>query len=118
MVDKIIKLVRPSVTGLMAGALVYFTAIRLIKPEIFVPIASIAIVWWYKDHEAEKIRREAEKIRKASEKLQSQYMSNTTPKEKGSLSMVIKTKCPVCGTIIIMKNGRFFHYRDKSKKTS
>jgi len=62
MVDMIIKLVRPSVTGLMAGALVYFTGIGLIKPEVFVPIASIAIVWWYKDREAEKARKALEKL--------------------------------------------------------
>ena len=61
MIDTIIKIVRPSVTGLFAGALVYYTGIGLIQPEIFVPIASIAIVWWYKDREAEKIRKAAEK---------------------------------------------------------
>ncbi|GAJ14585.1 unnamed protein product [marine sediment metagenome] len=62
MVDKVIELVRPCVTGLMVGALVYFTGIGLIKPEIFVPIASIAIVWWYKDREAAKLRKELEKV--------------------------------------------------------
>ena len=61
MIDKIIEIVRPSVTWLFAGALVYYTGIGLIKPEIFVPIASIAIVWWYKDREAAKLRKELEK---------------------------------------------------------
>lgn len=61
MVDNIIKLVRPCVTGLFAGSLVYYTGIGLIKPEIFVPIASIAIVWWYKDREAAKARKALEK---------------------------------------------------------
>ena len=45
-------------------------------------------------------------------------MSNTAVREQGSLSMVIKTKCPVCGTIIVIKNGRFFHNKDKGKKSS
>jgi len=61
MIDKIIKVVRPSVTWLFAGALVYFTAIGLIKADVFVPIAAVAVVWWYKDREAEKIRKAAEK---------------------------------------------------------
>jgi len=43
-------------------------------------------------------------------------MSDTTPEKQGSLNMVIKTKCPVCGTILVMKNGRFFHYKEKRKK--
>ncbi|GAF98021.1 unnamed protein product [marine sediment metagenome] len=62
MVDNVIKLVRPCVTGLLTGALVYFTGIGLIKPEVFVPIASIAIVWWYKDREAAKARKALEKL--------------------------------------------------------
>lgn len=61
MIDTIIKIVRPSVTWLFAGAIVYFTAIQLIKPDVFVPIAAVAIVWWYKDREAEKIRKATEK---------------------------------------------------------
>jgi len=62
MIDKIIEIVRPSVTWLFAGAIVYYTGIGLIQPEIFVPIASIAIVWWYKDREAAKMRKELEKM--------------------------------------------------------
>ena len=62
MIDKIIEVVRPSVTWLFAGALVYFTAIQLVKPDVFVPIAAAAIVWWYKDREAEKIRKASEKV--------------------------------------------------------
>ena len=70
MIEKIIKIVRPTVTWLFAGALVYFTAIKVITADVFVPIASIAIVWWYKDREAAKARKasEAEKASKASEK--------------------------------------------------
>ena len=57
MIDKIIKIVRPFVTVLFAVALVWFTAIKILPVEVFVPIASVAIVWWYKDREAEKTRK-------------------------------------------------------------
>ena len=57
MVDIIIKIVRPFVTVLFAVALVWFAAIKILPIEVFVPIASIAIVWWYKDREAEKLRK-------------------------------------------------------------
>ncbi len=60
MVDTIIKLVRPFVTGLFAVSLVYFVAVKILPIEVFVPIASVAIVWWYKDREAAKVRKELE----------------------------------------------------------
>ena len=62
MIDKIIKMVRPTVTWLFAGALVCFTSVGLIKPEVFVPIAAAAIVWWYKDREAAKARKALEAL--------------------------------------------------------
>ncbi len=60
MIELIIKLVRPFVTVLFAVSLVYFVAVKILPIEVFVPIASIAIVWWYKDHEAEKMRKALE----------------------------------------------------------
>ena len=64
MIEAIKGLVRPFVTGLFAVAVVYFTAIKIVPIEGFIALASVAITWWYKD-------REAEKVRKASEKPQS-----------------------------------------------
>lgn len=61
MVKTIKELVRPFVTGLFAVSFVYFTAIKIVPVEGFVALASVAIVWWYKDREAEKIRKAAEK---------------------------------------------------------
>jgi len=61
MVETVKALVRPCVTGLFAVAFVYFTAIKIVPIEGFVALASIAIVWWYKDREAEKIRKANEK---------------------------------------------------------
>lgn len=58
MVEMIIELVRPFVTVLFAVSLVYFVAIKILPIEVFVPIASIAIVWWYKDREAAKLRKQ------------------------------------------------------------
>ena len=66
MIDKIIQTVRPSVTWLFAGAIVYFTAIKLITADVFVPLAAVAIVWWYKDREAEKQREAIEKAKENS----------------------------------------------------
>jgi len=43
-------------------------------------------------------------------------MSNAPAKKQGSLSMIIKTKCPVCGTTVVIKNGRFFHSKEKREK--
>jgi len=43
-------------------------------------------------------------------------MPNTTPEKQGSLNMVLKTKCPVCGTILVIKNGRFFYSKEKREK--
>ena len=60
MIDKIIELVRPFVTVLFAVSLVYFVAVKILPIEVFVPIASVAIVWWYKDREAAKMRKELE----------------------------------------------------------
>ena len=62
MIDKIIELVRPTVTWMFAGAIVYYTGVGVIKPEVFVAIATAAIVWWYKDREAEKARKALEKL--------------------------------------------------------
>lgn len=57
MVDKVIKLVRPCITGLFAGAVVYFTAVKILPVEVFEVIAVAAIIWWYKDREAAKARK-------------------------------------------------------------
>ena len=57
MIEAIKALVRPFVTALFAIAFVYFTAIKIGPIEGFVALASIAIVWWYKDREAEKVRK-------------------------------------------------------------
>lgn len=61
MIETIKGLVRPFVTGLFAVSFVYFTAIKIVPIEGFVALASVAIVWWYKDREAEKVRKAAEK---------------------------------------------------------
>jgi len=56
MVEAIKSLVRPSVTWLFAGAFVFFTAIKIIPVEAFVAVGTAAIIWWYKDREAQKAR--------------------------------------------------------------
>lgn len=61
MIEAIKALVRPFVTALFAVSFVYFTAIKIVPIEGFVALASIAIVWWYKDREAEKVRKASEK---------------------------------------------------------
>ena len=61
MIKAIKALVRPFVTGLFAVSFVYFTAIKIVPIEAFVTLASVAIVWWYKDREAEKARKATEK---------------------------------------------------------
>ncbi len=63
MIEIIKELVRPFVTVLFAVAFVYFTAIKIVPIEAWIALASVAIVWWYKDREAEKVRKalEAEK---------------------------------------------------------
>ena len=66
MIEKIIQIVRPSVTWLFAGAIVYFAAIKILPIDVFVPIAAVAIVWWYKDREAEKQRKATEKAKENS----------------------------------------------------
>lgn len=68
MVDLIVELVRPFVTVLFSVALVYFVAIKILPIEVFVPIASVAIVWWYKDREAAKMRKELENLKNNSVK--------------------------------------------------
>lgn len=64
MVQAIKELVRPIVTVLFAVASVYFTAVKIMPIEAFLILATAAIVWWYKDREAEKIRKENEKLQK------------------------------------------------------
>ena len=61
MIEGVIKLVRPIVTILFAVSIIYFTGIKIVPVEAFVVIATGAIIWWYKDHEAEKVRKELER---------------------------------------------------------
>lgn len=54
-VAKFVKcLVRPAVTVLFAGAVVYFTGLKILPIEGFLIIATAAIVWWYRDRSKEK----------------------------------------------------------------
>ena len=48
------SLVRPVVTLTLAGAVIYFTAVKVIPADAFLVIATAAIVWWYKDRSAKE----------------------------------------------------------------
>lgn len=51
---------RPGLSWLLAIALVVFTAKRLVPTEVFVPLASAAITYWFAERSKEKERQKGD----------------------------------------------------------
>lgn len=51
MIDKIRGLVRPIVTFVVVGAVVYGFVTKLIAAEVFLPLATMILVFWFESRE-------------------------------------------------------------------